>query len=423
MDETGGTPALRRRTVLLVAVLRGATLLWTPSARAARARLGAYRGLGSWVDIYDEAQLHRPAFTVRRMHDRGVRTLFLETSNYSRDRAIMFPAAMERFIHAAHARGMKVVAWYLPGFKNMKRDRRRSMAAIRFRTSQGQSFDSFGLDIEASIVDPPAKRTRRLLALSRFLRRRVGPTYPLGAIIPSPRGIQLVHGYWPKFPYEKLARIYDVFVPMGYYTYRTNSREEARDYTRRNIQIIRRKTGIPGVPIHVIGGIAGDSSRGEVRGFVRAAREHGVLGASLYGFDQTTSGHWAELAAVPVNPRQRVPLPARLSHDAPLGNVPGKDRHHPKEVSFRAAGRTGAQVLSFEAFDVQADEVEVLVNWRSLGTVPVTPSGAWGTAVAMPVPDGMVHDDARNYVLFVAAGDYPGWSTWGVRNVGLAPAP
>ena len=64
------------------------------------------------------------------------------------------------------------------------------------------------------------ERSVRLLGLSSALRKAVGPDYPLGAIIPSPRGMQLRPDYWPRFPYEGLARTYDVFMPMGYFTYR-----------------------------------------------------------------------------------------------------------------------------------------------------------------------------------------------------------
>ena len=45
--------------------------------------LTAYQGMGVWVDIYDPSWAH-PREAVRRMAARGVRTLYLETSNYNR---------------------------------------------------------------------------------------------------------------------------------------------------------------------------------------------------------------------------------------------------------------------------------------------------------------------------------------------------
>ena len=80
----------------------------------------------------------------------GVRTLYIETANYHNPAsASMFnPAAMAAFIKECHARKMSIVAWYLPGFKDLAKDFKRSKAALDFRTSDGQKFDSFALDIE-----------------------------------------------------------------------------------------------------------------------------------------------------------------------------------------------------------------------------------------------------------------------------------
>ncbi|HEX6208963.1 MAG TPA: hypothetical protein VF058_11480 [Actinomycetota bacterium] len=406
-----------------LAALIAVAVLVPPSAALAARDLGPYRGLGSWVDIFDHRDLRDPVGTVKAMRARGVRTVYLETSNFSQPRAIVHRRATVRFLHAAHARGMKVVAWYLPGLQKLRRDRLRSLAAIRFRTAKGHRFDSFALDIESSLVDPPDRRCRRLLRLSRQLRKRALPGYTLGAIIPAPRGIQLAKGYWPRFPYRRLARIYDVFVPMGYYTYRYEGREAAREYTRRNVQILRRRTGDPTIPIHMIGGLSGESSRGEVRGFVRAVREYGLLGGSLYDFRGTRRRHWEELAAVPVNPRQDVPLPAPLSHSGPLGNVPGVDVQHPKEVTFKVGKRAGSWNLTYEAYDAGPGEVEILVNWKRLGEVVPTPPDAWGPSATVPIPDRLLREDARNLIHFVATGDHPSWSTWGVRGVSLSAAP
>ena len=203
--------------VLLVAA---SLCLAVPAGAAGPRDTSAYQGLGTWVDIWDGAQWAKPEAAVARMRDLGVTTLYLETSNYSQAVDLLRPAALGRFVDAAHANGLRIVAWYLPSFANVARDLRRSLAAVRFRSPKGEAFDSFALDIEAKVVPSAAKRSVRLLGLSRALRKAVGPDYPLGAIIPAPRGMELNPKYWPRFPYEGLAKTYDVFMPMGYFTYR-----------------------------------------------------------------------------------------------------------------------------------------------------------------------------------------------------------
>ena len=260
--------------------------------------ISAYRGLGAWVDIHDAAQMADPAGTVEEMAAFGVRTVYLETSNFSREQAIVWRGAAAGFLEAAHARGMRVVAWYLPGFRNLRRDLRRSMAAIGFETASGERFDSFALDIEATVVRDAAQRTQRLLQLSRRIRGLVGPSYPLGAITLNPVSLEANPDRWPGFPWADLARIYDVFLPMTYFGYQVEGQRAAHAYTTRAIGLIRELTGLPDLPIHLIGGIAQDLDAGEVRGFVRAVREQGILGASLY--DHATSGpeDRAELAGL-----------------------------------------------------------------------------------------------------------------------------
>jgi hypothetical protein len=282
------------------AALAGIALAVAGSAQTADAPIGTavYRGLATWVDIYDPKLFANPSAAVRAMKKRGVRTLFLETANYKSSRAIVKPASIARFVESAHATGIRVVAWYLPAFERPAVDLRRSLAAIRFRTPSGQRFDSFALDIEASVVRNVPLRNKRLLALSQGIRNAVGPDYPLGAIIPSPRGMQLLPKYWPRFPYLQLADVYDVFLPMGYFSYRTRSSQGAYDYTVRNVAIIRRATGDPLVPIHAIGGVADASTTAQVQGFVRAARQCGTTGASIYDFNTTSVSQWSRLRLV-----------------------------------------------------------------------------------------------------------------------------
>jgi hypothetical protein len=274
------------------------------SAQTSGGRLGAYRGLATWVDLYDPAAWRNPEVTVAAMQVRGVRTLFLETGNYRQRVRIARRPLVERFVEAAHAKGLRIVAWYLPSFVHPRRDFRRSLAAIRLRTEDGQRFDSFALDIESSVVRSVPVRTTRLLRLSSRLRRAAGRSYPLGAIIPSPRGMELLPHYWPGFPYAALGTMYDVFLPMSYFSYRPRDLGGPYGYTVRNVRTIRLATGRPRVPVHPIGGLAAALSSKQVAAFVRATRACGAIGASLYDFTTTKGGAWRKVARAP---RRRAP--------------------------------------------------------------------------------------------------------------------
>jgi hypothetical protein len=256
--------------------------------------------LASWVDIYDRKPWKDPAVTMERLRAKRVRTLYLQTGNHQRFKDLMFRDKLGAFLDAAHAVDIKVVAWYVPSFQKVGRDLRRSMAAITFKSRNGHSFDSFAMDIEADTVAKISKRNDRMLDMSKRIRRRVGPDYPLGAIIPDPK-TQL---YWPRFPYRQVAKIYDVILPMSYFTFRTKGYGKVYKYTKRSLAIIRKETGDPRVPIHIIGGLAGDASPTEVMAFTRAVREESVVGASLYDLPLMTPSDWMHMKRIAPSPSQ-----------------------------------------------------------------------------------------------------------------------
>jgi hypothetical protein len=294
-----------RRIALALALLSLAGVA-TSSAPAgspdrADAALQVYGGLGSWLDIFATGSWSRPGAIVAAAQAYGVGTLYLETSNYSQTSAIVRPAALGRFLDAAHAAGLRVVAWYLPGFVDPSLDARRALAAIRFRSSHGAAFDSFALDIEASVVSNVSLRNARLLALARLLRRSVGPAYPIGAIIPSPVGMQRHPHYWPRFPYAALAGSFDAFLPMAYFSYYAHTPAAAYAYARDVVTAIRARTGDPDVLIHVIGGSSSVIPSANVSGFVRAVSDCGAQGISLYAFPETNAQEWSDLAGAALN--------------------------------------------------------------------------------------------------------------------------
>ena len=262
------------------------------------APLDAYQGLASWVDVYDTPAWRNPKGAVLDMARHGVRTLFVQTSHYNSATPFCNVKALCEFIAEGHAHGMKVVAWYLPNMKPRSVDYKRVVAAVNLRTADGQAFDSFALDIESNAVKSEAMRNRYLKALSLKMRAAVGPTYPLGAIIPAPVALRKENSLWHNFPYTMLAGIYDVFVPMGYYTYDGTGASTAYSDVRSNLAILRSQRGCAQTPIHLIGGIAEDSSRAQVDAFVQGAREGKVLGASLYGWAGTSRVAWKSLSAI-----------------------------------------------------------------------------------------------------------------------------
>ncbi len=254
--------------------------------------LEAYEGLGSWVDWIDNGPWAFPFSTLRSMKKRGVQTLFVQTSTYGLKETLLDRAALTVFIEEGHRLGMKIVAWYVPSFAHRELDLKKSLAAVNFTTPTGDRFDSFALDIEATTVKDITTRNQRLLWLSREIREAAGPDYPLGAVIPDPVGSR----YWPNFPYKEVAKSYDVFVPMGYFTFRARGYRNVAAYTAANIRMIRRAVGDPNMPVHAIGGIAGDTGPNDVRGFVDALRRNRALGGSFYDFPITTNAEWKALS-------------------------------------------------------------------------------------------------------------------------------
>jgi hypothetical protein len=313
-DETP-SPAPRasaRRTALIVAVtvavlgavgvglamMARSTSPRPPAPVAGAASIDAYRGLGTWVDIFDERAWQDPAAAVADMASHGVHTLYLQTGNSHSDTAFKDVAATEAFIRESHDHGMRVVAWYLPYLKDEALDLDRVTQAIRFRTADGQSFDGFALDIESSSVKPESTRILALESLTLKIRAVAGPSYALGGIIPSPVGLAKQTGYWDTFPYAMVARTYDVLLPMGYYTYHGKGADAAYKDSKENMRLLRAEPGCATIPVHLIGGLAGKTTAAETAAFVRACVETKCIGASLYDWVGTGAAEWKALGSV-----------------------------------------------------------------------------------------------------------------------------
>ena len=287
--------------------------------------LDPYRGNGTWVDAYDFDPAYAPgALTVRPadvvdMAATGVRTLFIQASRS--DRRAVGPVAdpwlLAGFLLAADGVGIDVVGWYLPKWTADDEDLDRLLAVDRF-TVLGRRFAGLAVDIEWNRDDLGAiERSDRLVDLSDRLRRTVGDD-PLGAIVMPPVITDEINlAFWPGFPWAELADRYDVWLPMGYWSFRTAEHADPAFYTTDNIRRLRADLGDPSAAVHAIGGIgAADgtamvdpgeplASIDDLVPFVDALVAEGAIGGSIY--DWATMGvdarvGFGDLMAAPFPP-------------------------------------------------------------------------------------------------------------------------
>ena len=289
--------------LVLVALLLTTALATAVGPVAGRSRAATasdvYNGLGTWIDVYDSKAFANPEATAAAIASRGVKTVYVETSNSKQTVDIANPDALGRLVDALHHDEIEVVAWYLPTLVRPALDLRRSLAAIRFVTPEGGGFQGFALDIEAPNVKSPALRNARVLALSRQLRAAASADLGLGAIIPSPRGMEIRPAYWPGFPYTQLAGLYDAFLPMTYFTGSVKGPDAVYGYLARSLAILRTRTQNPDLPVHLIAGVADRATLPEVQAFAQLVSDDSRIGGwSLYDFLTTRSAEWGVLAGL-----------------------------------------------------------------------------------------------------------------------------
>jgi hypothetical protein len=284
----------------LLAALLAAVAAATAGAAAApasrEADAPAFDGLGTWVDIYDEGVYAAPERTAARIAARGVDVVWAETANYKATTDVVKPVELGRLVDALHARGIRVVAWYLPGHVDQARDVRRALAMLSFRTPTGGTFDGIALDIEATKLRNVALRTRRAVALARRLDAAAGET-PFAVVPFNPRGLEKRPDTWRGFPWAELGEVADAFAPMAYTGGALTGFDATYGYVTRAIRLLRAQTGRPDVPIHVAGGVANRLGREELEGFAAAVEDDGgTIGVSLYDWATTPARAWPVLA-------------------------------------------------------------------------------------------------------------------------------
>jgi hypothetical protein len=256
-----------------------------------------YTGLGAWLDVYDWTTIyaqHAPAVepdVLDVLAAQGVQTLFIQASKWDAPEYVIEPARLLAFIDRAHQHGISVVGWYLPTLEDVGLDLQRLLAIAAY------PVDGVAVDIESRKVGDIAERNHRLIVLSQELRKNL-PGEVIGAIPLEPVLMEDVNPrFWPSFPWAEIGPLYDVWLPMAYWTNRRPDTpwRDAHTYTVTNIDRIRAHIGRPDAPVHVLGGIGDQTTVGDLHGFRRAAGDRGAIGGSIYDFRTTFAEHWPEL--------------------------------------------------------------------------------------------------------------------------------
>ena len=288
--------AVRRAASVAALALAVVSVAAASAPAAQRADASVFGGLGTWVDIYDGAVYAAPERTAQRIAARKVRTVWVETANDGALVDVVNSVRLGRFVDALHARGVRVVAWYLPGHVKPALDQRRALAMLSFRTATGGAFDGVALDIESTKLRNVALRSRRAVTLTRQLRAAAGDV-PLAIVPFNPRGLERRPATWPRFPWADLAASADAFAPMVYTGDALKGFDATYGYVTRALRLLRVNTADPDVQIHVAGGVADRLGPEELAGFVAAVEDDGgTIGVSLYDWLTTTPRAWKALA-------------------------------------------------------------------------------------------------------------------------------
>jgi len=252
-----------------------------------------YSGLGTWIDVYDWSETYGGGAVgiadIDRMASLGVQTVYIQATRWDAETPILEPERLLSLINRARARGMHVVAWYLPDLSDLNNDMQRLTAIASL------PIDGLGIDIESRSVEDVNARNQQLLSLSAWLRSQL-PGQVLSAIVLPPVIMEDVNPYyWPDYPWAGLAQYYDVWQPMSYWSVRRDQWRDAYLYTATNIDRIRAHIGKPDAVVHPIGGIGDESNSDDITAFDNAVVDRGCIGGSVYDYRTTGDDLWPGL--------------------------------------------------------------------------------------------------------------------------------
>ena len=244
--------------------------------------LDAVAGKGIWVTNWPKTRLDIPAI-VARTKSAGLRSIWVRTGGsrqgYYGDRVL------PELVPAAHAAGLKVVAWDFPFLSDPLQDAARAKAAL------DAGIDAFAPDVETSAEGTHATPQRVTLYLS--LIRSYAGTRPIAATVPRPTTLR-----HKSFPYSTFQTYADLFVPMVYWSCREPGELVQQSLTELGQWLPVAPAG-QAYDMGSEGGRQGLPTRAETWRFLDVAKRGGAVGASLWTIEQVGAGQWDALTHYP----------------------------------------------------------------------------------------------------------------------------
>ncbi|HEX9057937.1 MAG TPA: SH3 domain-containing protein [Ktedonobacterales bacterium] len=202
---------------------------------------------------------------------------------------------LDRLLPAAHAAGLKVIAWVYPYLSDVSGDVHLTQEVATYQTPSGDHPDGIATDIE-EMIDTPA-----VFAYGQLLRALLGPDELMVASVMHP----LTH---PNYPYAAIATSWNVIAPMDYWHGRRDRAYAPADVQRfvaTSLTGIRGAVG-PSFPIEELGqtydmytddgaGASSAPSPDEIAADIDAARRLGCIGVSYFEWQTATQAEWRVL--------------------------------------------------------------------------------------------------------------------------------
>ncbi len=221
--------------------------------------------------------------------------------------------SLDRLLPAAHAAGIKVIAWVYPQFTSVTDDIRLSAAVAHYKTPSGDQADGLAADIEGpdndGLLGPGAAYT-----YGQVLRGLLGPGELMVAAVFHPLAR-------PSYPYAELAASFNALAPMDYWHSHSShdyTPADVRRFVTTSVVSIRAALALIGaanMPIEELGqtydmfngtvGTPGEPAGtdaqdaptpDEVTADMQTARELGCIGVSFFDWQTATQPQWAVIS-------------------------------------------------------------------------------------------------------------------------------